>query len=338
MKRPRCCTSVASASKSALCSCLLPRIAPLAFAWLLLAALIPSLPAQPQKSEEKAPAGVLSVKGSDTMVILGQRWAEGFMKTHPQVKVQVMGGGSGTGLAALINGSTDIAQASRSMKSQEKVDFIKKFKRPVREISVALDGIAIYVHGKNPIKSITMNQLKAVYRGEIKDWKDLGGEPGGIILYGRENSSGTYAFFKEHVLANMDFAPQTQTLQGTAAVINALTQDPKGIGYGGIGYSTGVRVIPVAAEETATPIPPSLEAVAKGEYPLSRHLFFYIDSGRYEGAVQSFIEYCLSDEGQKVVSQVGYYPLTKNPPAKQEEKSGNETAPPGGNAPEKKTP
>src|SRR5262245_35095485 len=173
----------------------------------------------------------ITVKGSDTMVILGQRWAEAYMKANPGTTVQVTGGGSGTGIAALINGSTDICQASRPMKDKEKEDVQAKRGAPAIETKVALDALAVYVNDKSPLQEISLPALSKIYLGETKDWKDVGGKTHAIVLYGRENNSGTYGYFKEHVLANKDFAASTQTLAGTSAFGDAAKGGLYGIGY-----------------------------------------------------------------------------------------------------------
>ncbi len=186
----------------------------------------------------------LTIKGSDTMVILGQRWAEAYMKKNPGVSVQVTGGGSGTGIAALINGGTDVCQASRPMKDKERGQAKARHGKDVKEIPVALDGLAIYVHPSSPLKAVSIPQLKGIYTGTTKNWKDLGGEDARIVAYSRENNSGTYVFFKEHVLNNEDFAAEVQTLPGTAAIVNAVSKDVKSIGYGGIAFGSGIRAVP----------------------------------------------------------------------------------------------
>jgi phosphate transport system substrate-binding protein len=252
----------------------------------------------------------ITIKGSDTMVILGQRWAETYMKEHPNKRIQVTGGGSGTGIAALINGGTDICEASRPMKDKEKEMVRARHKKDVSEIPVALDGIAIYVPTSSPAQTITMAQLKSIYTGTIANWRDLGGKDMSIVAYSRENNSGTYVFFKEHVLNNEDFARDIQTLPGTAAVVNAVSKDPASIGYGGIAYATGVRALAVKKDDAAAAVQPSMETVDTGEYPLSRNLYFYT-VGSPEGEIKAFIEWVLSSEGQKICQAVGYYPLNR---------------------------
>ncbi len=250
----------------------------------------------------------ITVKGSDTMVILGQRWAETYMKLHPGVRIQVTGGGSGTGIAALINGGTDICEASRSMKEREKEQVRQRRGRDVREIPVALDGVAIYVNDSNPVKELSQAQIKAIYTGQSTNWRDVGGPDERIVPYSRENNSGTYVFFKEHVLDNEDFAQEIQTLPGTAAVVNAVSKDPASIGYGGIAYAQGIRAVPIRRADSTAAIHPSLESVRSGQYPLSRNLFFYT-VGDPAGDAKSFIDWVLSPEGQKICELVGYYPL-----------------------------
>ena len=252
----------------------------------------------------------ITIKGSDTMVILGQRWAEAYMKSHPGTVVQVTGGGSGTGIAALINGATDIAQASRTMKPEEKASIKTKTGKDVVEIAVALDGLSVYVDEKNPITKISMPQLKGIYTGKITKWEEMGSPLGQIVAYGRENNSGTYAFFKEHVLTTDDFAPEVLSLPGTAAVINAVSKDKRAIGYGGIAYSKGTKILKVSRDDTSAPVDPSMANVDSGKYPLSRSLFFYT-TGKAEGDLKSFIDWVLGPEGQKICQDVGYFPLAK---------------------------
>ena len=256
-------------------------------------------------------AKTITLKGSDTMVILGQRWAEDYMKQHAGAIIQVTGGGSGTGIATLINGSTDIAEASRPMKPEEKAAVRAKSGKEVAEIPVALDGLSIYVHQANPLESISMPKLKAVYTGKTTKWEELGAPLGPVIAYGRENNSGTYAFFKEHVLKNEDFAPEVLSMPGTAAVINAVSKDKKAIGYGGIAYAKGIKVLKVSREDQSPAIEATMANVVSGKYPLSRFLYFYT-AGQPDGEVKAFIDWVLGAEGQKICSSVGYFPLTKS--------------------------
>lgn len=263
-----------------------------------------------------APSGgsnkAITIKGSDTMVILGQRFAEEYMKKSPGVVIQVNGGGSGTGIAALINGTVDLAQSSRPMKPGEKEDVEKKRNAQLNETPVALDALAVFVNAGNPVRSLTIDQLAAIYTGKVTNWSQIGGGNAPIVLYGRENSSGTYEYFKEHVLRKADFAPRTQTLQGTAAVINAVSRDANGIGYGGIAYAQGVRPVGVSKDAASPAVEPTQANVANGSYPISRNLYFYwISTTRPE--LQQFVQWVISPEGQKLVENVGYFPLPDAP-------------------------
>ena len=250
----------------------------------------------------------ITLKGSDTMVILGQRWAEVYMETHKGVVIQVTGGGSGTGIAALINGTTDVAQSSRSIKSEEQKQIDDRYDEPPHETVVARDGLAIYVSESNPLKEVTIAQLKAIYTGQTKNWKELGGPDAPIVPYGRENNSGTYVYFKEHVLENADFAAEIQTLPGTAAVVNAVAQDKNAIGYGGAAYAKGVSELGVKKDDATPAVKPTLATVLDGSYPISRPLFWYTRQAP-EGALLEFVTWALSAEGQKIVTDVGYYPV-----------------------------
>ena len=254
-----------------------------------------------------ASAASVTVKGSDTMVILAQRWAEDYMKKNPSQKVQVTGGGSGTGIAALVNGTTDVADASRSIKPDEIAKVRERFNTVPVETVVAKDGVAIYVNEANPVQQLTQEQIKAIYLGDVTNWKDVGGPDAQIVLYSRENSSGTYVFVKEHVLENGDFAATAQTLPGTAAVVNAVAKEKYGVGYGGAAYAKGVKELKVIGSDGQGYLP-NAENVKAGKYPLSRPLYMYTRAAP-AGDVKKFIDFCLSGEGQGIVTKVGYYPI-----------------------------
>src|SRR5262245_46197274 len=253
-----------------------------------------------------AAAGSVTIKGSDTMVILAQRWAEEHMKTNAGTKIQVTGGGSATGLAALINRTTDPAAASRPMKEGERDKLRARYNTPGVELPVAKDGVTFYVHEGNPLSSLTMDQLRGIYLGDVTNWKEVGGPDAPIVLYSRENSSGTYVFVKDNLLKGEDFAATAQTLPGTAAVVNAVAKEKNGIGYGGAAYAKGIKElkIKVGSDE----IGPTAENVKSGRYPLSRDLYFYTRA-RPQGEAKAFLDYCLSPEGQALVSAVGYFPV-----------------------------
>jgi len=259
-----------------------------------------------QSSEAERP---VTVKGSDTMVILGQRFAEIYMHHHPGTTIQVTGGGSGTGLAALINGTTDIAQSSRPIKPSEAEQVKSHAGTDVIETPVALDGLAVFVHESNLVSELSLKQLKDIYTAKITNWKEVGGRDEPIVLYSRENNSGTYVYFKEHVLENADFAPTAQNLPGTAAVINAIAKDPRAIGYGGIAYGRGIKHLKVKKDDASPAVEPTLENVVTGTYPISRYLYFYTAGKPNNPVASRFVKWVLSPEGQAIVKDVGYYPL-----------------------------
>ncbi|MFZ5802807.1 MAG: PstS family phosphate ABC transporter substrate-binding protein [Candidatus Omnitrophota bacterium] len=259
----------------------------------------------------------ITVKGSDTIVILGQRWAEKYMQKNPDVAIQVTGGGSGTGIAALINGTTDLANASRPIKSSE-IDKAKQAGYYPEEFKVAFDSLAVVVHADNPVAELTMKQLMGIYAGKINNWKEVGGSDAPILRYCRESNSGTYVFFKEHVLKNQDYAPDCQTMPGTSAVTNAVSKDAGGIGYGGAAYFVGqsqLRILSVKKDDQSPAVNPvkadgklDYEAAWSGRYPIARYLYMY--SGfKPKGKIKQYMDWILSAEGQQVVEEVGYIPL-----------------------------
>lgn len=268
-----------------------------------LLAIVPFLFSFPLVAEP-----TVTIKGSDTMVILNQRWAERYMDNRAGVVVQVTGGGSGTGIAALLSGSTDICASSRPMKEKERAALEAKTGRPPVEISVAKDGIAVYLNEANPLHELTLDQVARIYRGKVTNWRDVGGADQKIILYSRENNSGTYEFFKEHVLKKKDFTPFAQCLPGTASVVNAVARDKRGIGFGGAAYAKNIRFCGIKPDDAAPGILPDGPHILDGSYPVSRNLYFYLRTPA-EGPVKDFIAFVLSPEGQAIVAKVGYYPV-----------------------------
>ncbi len=258
-----------------------------------------------------AQASNITVKGSDTLVILAQKWAETYMTKNPSVKIQVTGGGSGVGLAALQNKATDLANASRKIKSGEVAECIKTFGKRPTEYKVALDGLSVYINAENPITSLSIDQLDQIFTGKAKNWKEVGGPDAPITVYSRENSSGTYEFFKEHVLKGKDFASRAQTMPGTAAVLQAVAKDKNGIGYGGAAYGAGAKHIAVKKDEASPAIEPSEETVLNGSYPIWRYLYVYVNPALDKGDIAKYLSWIRSDEGQALVKAVGYYPLQK---------------------------
>jgi phosphate transport system substrate-binding protein len=249
----------------------------------------------------------ITVKGSDTMVILAQKWAELYMKTNPSASIQVTGGGSGIGITALINGTTDICNASRPMKQAEIEKLKARYNTLGIEIPCAKDGITIFLNDANKVQELTVKQLSEIYKGNIRNWKELGGNDAEIRLYGRENSSGTYTYFHDEVVRS-DYAASVQSLPGTAAVVNAVKKDINGIGYGGAAYAVGVKHAKVKKDANSQAVLPTPENIKKGEYPITRFLYMYIRN-RPTGETKKYIDWILSQEGQLVVTEVGYFPV-----------------------------
>ncbi|HPS62539.1 MAG TPA: phosphate ABC transporter substrate-binding protein [Bacteroidales bacterium] len=249
----------------------------------------------------------ITVKGSDTMVILAQKWAEVYMKAHPESVIQVTGGGSGTGISALINGATDICNASRPMKQSEMDKLKDRYASLGVEIPCAKDGITIFLNESNPVKELSVKQLSNIFSGKTRNWKEVGGPDAEIKLYGRENSSGTYVFFKENVVKS-DYAASCQTLPGTAAVVNAVAKDKFGIGYGGAAYAAGVKHCAVKKDDKSPAFVATAETIKKGQYPISRYLYMYTRN-RPTGDLKSYIDWILGPEGQKLVTEIGYFPV-----------------------------
>ena len=262
-----------------------------------------------------AAAGSITVKGSDTMVILAQKWAEVYMGKHPDVKIQVTGGGTGTGFAALQDRKTDLCNASRKIKAKEIATCVAAFggAKPT-EYKVAVDGLSVYVNAENPVKELTVEQVEQMFTGKIKNWKDVGGNDAPIVLYSRENSSGTYEFFKEHVLKGRDFAASAQTMPGTAIVLQSVAKEKNGIGYGGAAYGAGAKHLKIKPSASEPAVEPTEENVLKGVgggagYPIARYLYIYVNPALDKGDIAAYLNWIRSDEGQKVVKDVGYFPL-----------------------------
>ncbi len=261
-----------------------------------------------------AAGGSLQIKGSDTMVNLGQAWAEAFMKKNPGAMVAVTGGGSGTGIAALINGTCHIAQASRSMKPQE-IDQAKTKGIVPKEYTVARDGIAVVVNPKNPVSRLSFEELRGIFMGSITDWKQVGGKPGQIVVLSREVNSGTHVYFKEHILRRgnekgpEEYAPSALLLSSSEAIADEVANNVNAIGYYGMGYiSPKQKVIAVAKEGQGRYMKPSIEDVRKGKYPISRPLFWYT-KGEAKDLAKQMLDFALSKEGQEIVAKLDFVPL-----------------------------
>jgi phosphate transport system substrate-binding protein len=254
----------------------------------------------------------ITVKGSDTLVILAQKWAEVYMQKNPATKIQVTGGGTGTGFAAMQNQTTDLCNASRKIRAKETEACIKAFGKRPTEYKVALDGLSVYVNESNPIAELSIPQLEGIFTGRIRNWKEVGGPDAPIILYSRENSSGTYEFFKEHVLGGKDFSAKAQTMPGTAAVLQAVASEKNGIGYGGAAYGQGAKHLKIKKTDSSPGIDPTEENIISGKYPIWRYLYIYVNPALDKGPIAEYLRWIRSDEGQNVVKDIGYFPLPKN--------------------------
>lgn len=242
------------------------------------------------------------------MVLLAQWWVENYLESHPHLIIQVNGGGSGVGIAALLNGTTDICQSSRPIKEQERAAFRARYQRDVVEVRVAIDAIAVYVNEANPLRELSLPQTRDIYTGKLMNWREAGGAPGKIILYSRENNSGTYEFFKERVLNNTDFALRTQTLSGNAAVVNAVNQDHNGIGYGGIAFAKGVKALAIKKDAASPAVAPDFAHVADGSYPINRFLYWYLPN-EHASEIKQLVDWVTSEDGQALLKEVGYFPM-----------------------------
>jgi phosphate transport system substrate-binding protein len=259
---------------------------------------------------------VIQNKGSDTMVNVAQMWAEEYRRAAPDVEVEVSGGGSGVGIAALIKGTVDIANASRNIKASEAEQAAKNTGKAPVDFKVGFDALAVFVHRSNPLEEITFAQLVGIYgeSGTVNRWSELGVSiPGArddrIVLVSRQSSSGTYEFFRQHALGNEDFRLGSRDLNGSKEVVELVAVTPTAIGYSGMGYAThGVKMLRVAEKAGTAAVSPTVEAVHSGRYPLARSLHLYT-LGEPADAVRRYIDWILSDAGQKVIADSGYVPV-----------------------------
>jgi len=260
----------------------------------------------------QAPVVTIENKGSDTMVNLALAWVEAYTALHPEVRISVTGGGSGTGIAAMINGTVHIANASREMKPEEIAAAKANGITPV-EFIVAWDAIAIVVHPENPVNGLTLQQLSDIYTGKITNWREVGGEDRPIVLLSRESNSGTYVYFLEHVVRlgqknDLLFSPDTLLMPSSEGISAEVRQNRNAIGYDGLGYVTpDQKVIAVARDEKGPYVLPSIETVNDGSYPISRPLYMYTP-GEPTGQVKEYIDWVLTD-GQAIVAELGFVPL-----------------------------
>ena len=253
----------------------------------------------------QAQSGTITVEGSDTMVNIAQAWAESYMAENSAVAITVKGGGSGVGIASLVNGTVDFANASRAMKPEE-IAADKTAGNTPQETAVARDGIAVIVNSANGVKGLSTDQLGKIYRGEITDWKEVGGKDAPIVLLGRDTSSGTYEFFSEAVVGkDAKYAKSMRNMQSSQAIVDEVKGNANAIGYVGMGYEDPAIAVIQVDGKAAT-----VAAVKDGSYTLSRDLYMY-SNGAPVGAAKKYLDWILSDAGQKIVEQEGFVALAK---------------------------
>ena len=259
------------------------------------------------------PGELIENKGSDTLVNVALAWAEAYMTAFPEARISVTGGGSGTGIAALINGTVDIANASRAMKPEEIEAARENGTEPV-EFVVARDAIAVVVHPSNPVDELTLQQISAIYTAKITNWTQVGGEDRPVVLLSRESNSGTYVYFLENVVrlgdkeSDLLFSPETLLMPSSEGISTEVRQNPNAIGYDGLGYVTPDQKMVAVARDAGGPfVLPSVDSVNEGSYPVSRPLYMYT-AGEPTGQVAIYMEWILGD-GQALVSELGFVPL-----------------------------
>jgi phosphate transport system substrate-binding protein len=273
--------------------------------------------ATPASTAETGYSGTFSVIGSNTVTPLTAVWAENFMAANTKVNIAVSGPGSGAGIAALINDTTDICQASRSIKQKE-IDQAGENGIDPYETVVALDALSVIVHPNNPVSELSIVQISAIYTNQITNWKELGGDDAPIVVLSRDTNSGTHVYFKEEVVQmaglttedeTLEYGPDVLLLPSTEEGVIEVAQNPNAIFYPGLGYVTDeVKTIAIKKTDSDPGVLPSVSTALDGTYPIARSLYYYTD-GEPEGVIKAFIDYCLTDEGQAVVLEVGYVPL-----------------------------
>ncbi len=262
----------------------------------------------------------ITIKGSDTMVNLGQAWAESFMTDHPDTLIAVTGGGSGTGIAALISNTTSVAQSSRKMTEKE-FEQARAAGHEIKEIPVAIDALVVVVHPSNPVKELTIDQLSDIFSAKITNWKEVGGIDKAILALSRERNSGTHVFFLEEVVRRgnpkgpEEFEPSVLMMSSSQAIVQEVSDNAAAISYFGHGYLTPTMRSVAIAKKAGDPfVSPSVEAALDGSYALARPLYFYIPKSQEEH-LKEFISFVLSEKGQAVVSEMGFIPYKKIPAA-----------------------
>ena len=288
-----------------------PRLT-ISFLLVFLAACGPS---GTQTTQPTSAAAYIENKGSDTIVNLALAWAERYQQEHPEVRISVTGGGSGTGIAALLNGTVDIANASRQIKSEEMQEAQSKGINPVEHV-IARDAIAVIVHPDNPVSELTLQQISDIYSGKFNNWQEVGGEDRPIVRLSRETNSGTHVYFLETVLRLGDknnktlFSTDTLLLPSSEGIINEVRQNPNTIGYDGLGYvPADLKMIAIARQPGDPYVLPSISTVNDNSYPIARDLYMYT-AGQSSGAAAAYLDWIMhSDEAQAIVAQLGFVPI-----------------------------
>lgn len=288
----------------------------LILSFVILATLFFTSSCGPSSSQTASASQTIYIenKGSDTIVNLALAWAEEYQDNHPDVRISVTGGGSGTGIASLINGTVDIANASRQIKSEEieqaKINGID----PLEHI-IARDAIAVIVHPQNPVSQLTLKQISDIYSGQFTNWKEVGGEDRPIVRLSRETNSGTHVYFLETVLRLGDsddktlFSMDTLLLPSSEGIIAEVRQNPNAIGYDGLGYVPhDLKMIAIAETEGGAYVLPSIPTVNDKTYPIARDLYMYTN-GQPEGLLKEYLDWILSDEAQQIVAELGFVPV-----------------------------
>lgn len=257
------------------------------------------------------------IQGSDTEVQVVSALVEAFSQAHPDAQISVAGGGSAVGIAALINGETDIANSSRQMKETELQSARDRGFNPV-EFILARDGLSIIVHPSNPVRTLSMQQLAALYSGKVTNWKDVGGNDAPVVLYGRQSTSGTYGFFRDVVVQD-DYAESMRQMEGTQAIVDSIVSDKNGIGYVGVGYvktadgtaRKDIVIVPVAIKAGETAVSPlDTPAVLQGKYPIFRRIYQYLPvAPAKDSLVAQLLNFEMSEQGMHIVQKQGFYPL-----------------------------
>jgi phosphate transport system substrate-binding protein len=282
---------------------------------IFLAVLVGCRPSQTAEADPLAStAQSIQNKGSDTIVNIALAWAEAYTANNPSVSIAVTGGGSGTGIAALINGTVDIANASREMKAEEIGQARTRGVEPVQHI-VARDAIAVVINPENPVDELSIAQLSDIFTGRITNWRNVGGDDRPIVLLSRESNSGTYVYFLENVVRRGDsdseelFSPDALLMPSSEGISTEVRGNPNAIGYDGLGYVTpDQKTVAVASTEEGSSVKPSVETVNNGSYPIARPLYMYTD-GAPTGAIEDYLQWIMGSEGQEIVGQLGFIPL-----------------------------